>query len=89
VDLWAPIVRLAIAPLLRRTFQAPVIAAVTVTVVLLLLLGLARHNLYRHTWLWFGAFQAIALDCLRRTQQAEVTASPALEPCELAQGWYA
>ena len=30
-------------------------------VILLLFIGLAGHSLYRYTWLWFGAFQAIGL----------------------------
>lgn len=39
--------------------------AVSVAVVLLLVMGFGSHNLYRYTWLWFGAFQGIALYCLR------------------------
>ena len=42
------------------------IRSTSLAVVLLLLMGLGGHNLYRYTWLWFGAFQAVALDCLRR-----------------------
>jgi O-antigen ligase len=39
--------------------------AIGITVVLLLVKGWADHNLYRYTWLWFGAFQAIAVNCMR------------------------
>jgi len=28
--------------------------------------GWGAHNLYRYTWLWFGAFQAVALNCSRQ-----------------------
>lgn len=30
-------------------------------VVLLLFMGIGGHNLYRYNWLWFGAFQAVAI----------------------------
>jgi len=53
-------------PNFRDTFPARLIQSVAVAVILLLLLGLAGHNLYRYTWLWFGAFQAIALATLCR-----------------------
>ncbi len=39
--------------------------AIMVSVLLLLVGGLGGHNLYRYTWLWFGAFQSIALYSLR------------------------
>jgi hypothetical protein len=32
--------------------------------VLLLLQGFGGHNLFRYTWLWYGAFQGIAMHCL-------------------------
>jgi O-antigen ligase len=44
-------------------FPLRVSMAVTISVLLLLFMGLAGHNLYRYTWMWFGAFQAIALHC--------------------------
>jgi O-antigen ligase len=58
----------------RRRARAPgadpgaadVCLAVGRTVLLLLLLGCAGHNLYRYNWLWLAAFQAVALGCLRR-----------------------
>jgi O-antigen ligase len=39
--------------------------AVSLCVILLLIMGCGGHNLYRYTWLWFGAFQAIAIFCMR------------------------
>ena len=32
---------------------------------LLLFLGMSGHNLYRFHWVWFAAFQAVALHCIR------------------------
>lgn len=74
-------------PELRDDFAWAIVRAATQTVVLLLLMGLGGHNLYRYTWLWFGAFQAIALHLLRQRAdeltecEAEdaVGPSPALE----------
>ena len=48
-------------PLLAGTFPARVVRSITVAVMLLLLMGFAGHNLFRYTWIWYGAFQAIAL----------------------------
>jgi O-antigen ligase len=39
--------------------------SISLCVLLLLIMGFGGHNLYRYTWLWFGAFQAVALHCLR------------------------
>jgi hypothetical protein len=50
----------------KGRLPSSVIGAVSLAVVLLLLMGFGGHNLYRYTWLWFAAFQAIALDCIRR-----------------------
>ncbi len=46
-------------------FPAEVARAVGLAVVLMLLQGIAGHNLYRYTWVWLAAFQAVALRCLR------------------------
>jgi O-antigen ligase len=46
-------------------FSVDLSFAVIVSVLLLLVGGLGGHNLYRYTWLWFGAFQSIALYSLR------------------------
>jgi hypothetical protein len=32
----------------------------------MLVKGYGDHNLYRYTWLWFGAFQAISVSILRQ-----------------------
>lgn len=44
-----------------------------VLVVLLLLVGWAGHSLYRYNWRWFAAFQAIAVHCIRKREQADAT----------------
>jgi O-antigen ligase len=49
----------------RPDFLYQVSRAVSLNIVLLLLMGWAGHNLYRYNWLWFAAFQAIALHCIR------------------------
>ena len=48
------------------TFPARVIVAAMVTVLFLLIFGWGGHNLFRYTWLWYGAFQAIALNCVKQ-----------------------
>jgi O-antigen ligase len=60
-----------------RTFSALLVQAVGVSVFMLLLLGLAGHNMFRHQWQWFAAFQALAVSALRlkaRAQAEEVEA---------------
>lgn len=47
-------------------FAAQVTRSVGFIVILLLALGCAGHNLYRYNWLWFAAFSAVSLHCLRR-----------------------
>jgi O-antigen ligase len=42
-----------------------------VLLVLMLLTGWSGHTLYRYNWRWFAAFQAIAVHCIRKRQQAE------------------
>lgn len=42
-------------------FAAAVATSVLLTVILMLVKGYGDHNLYRYTWLWFGAFQSMAL----------------------------
>jgi O-antigen ligase len=39
--------------------------ALALNVFLLLLMGWSGHNLFRYNWLWFAAFQAVALHCIR------------------------
>jgi O-antigen ligase len=57
------------SPEFRGTFWARLVQAVTITAILLLLMGVGGHNLYRYTWMWFGAFQAIAQGCLMRRSE--------------------
>jgi len=42
------------------------LVATTIGLFQLLFLGLAGHNFFRFTWLWFGAFSALAVKFLRR-----------------------
>ncbi len=37
-----------------------------ISMVLLLFVGCAGHNLFRYHWYWFAAFQVVALHCIRR-----------------------
>jgi O-antigen ligase len=46
-------------------FQYMVVAATAITILLLLFLGFAGHNLFRFTWLWYAAFSALALRFLQ------------------------
>lgn len=57
--------RLARAHGWKDTFPVHLSRAVSLSVLLMLILGFGSHNLYRYTWMWFGAFQGIALHCLR------------------------
>jgi O-antigen ligase len=50
----------------KLVFASETCRAVWLTILLLLLLGSAGHNLYRYNWLWLAAFQASALHCLRQ-----------------------
>jgi hypothetical protein len=52
-------------PLLTKCFARHVSEAVSLIVVLLLVLGCGGHNLYRYNWMWCGAFQAVALGCIK------------------------
>ena len=46
-------------------FLKQVGGAVGTSVVLLLMMGLFGHNLFRFTWLWYGGFLVIAVHCQR------------------------
>lgn len=46
-------------------FSVKLSGSVILVLTVLLIKGGADHNLYRFNWLWFGAFQAIAVNCLR------------------------
>jgi O-antigen ligase len=65
---WATYRRCRQWPEHRGEMPVRVIWGTSLTVVLMLLLGFAGHNLYRYTWLWFGAFQVIALDCMKQQE---------------------
>jgi hypothetical protein len=77
----------------EAAFPRRVAIAVVVTLLLMLVLGWGGDNLYRYTWLWFGAFQAIALHCVKqRSPEWEPTAapgdlSPLPAPTAEAPGW--
>jgi O-antigen ligase len=49
----------------KDAFPVLLSRAVSLSVLLMLVMGFGSHNLYRYTWMWFGAFQGIALHCLR------------------------
>jgi O-antigen ligase len=49
----------------KDLFPVHLSRAVSLAVLLMLVMGFGSHNLYRYTWMWFGAFQGIALHCLR------------------------
>lgn len=50
----------------RNSFPFLICQTVLLCVGLLLLMGWGGHNLYRYTWLWYGAFQVLALGCVSR-----------------------
>jgi hypothetical protein len=52
-------------PWSKRPFLSWLSIAICVAMTLLLLLGIGGHNLYRFTWLWYGAFLAIAVRCVQ------------------------
>ena len=55
----------------KPDFLYHVSRAVFLNVLLLLLMGWAGHNLFRYNWLWFAAFQAVALHCIRLQSAAQ------------------
>ena len=62
----------------QSQFPANLSSAILVCVLLLLIKGNADHNLFRHNWLWFGAFQAIAVYCMRKRSVARSVGKAAL-----------
>lgn len=46
--------------------------AVAWSVFLLLVLGGGAHNAFRYTWVWYAAFQAMAVELLRKKANAQV-----------------
>jgi O-antigen ligase len=69
----------------RPDFVYHVSRAVALNVLLLLLMGWAGHNLFRYNWLWFAAFQAIAVHCIR-LQAVRRAALPYATPAYLWPG---
>ena len=76
----------AVWPELADGFTPELVRGTTLAVVLMLLMGLAGHNLFRYTWLWFGAFQAAALFCMNQREQqlADADDSAVREHLEVA-----
>jgi O-antigen ligase len=60
----------------RPDFLYHVSRAVSLNVLLLLLMGWAGHNLYRYNWLWFAAFQVVALHCIRLQRASQAARVP-------------
>ena len=55
----------------RGRFPVRLSNSILMSILLLLFKGYSDHNLYRYTWLWFGAFQAIALQVMRARHEEE------------------
>jgi hypothetical protein len=52
----------------------------------MLLMGFSGHNLYRYTWLWFGAFQVIALHCMAEQENEALLQEEDDEESEASEG---
>lgn len=64
-------------------FPARLSKAIGLCVVLMLIEGCFGHNLYRFTWLWYGAFLIIARHVVAvRAEQAELVSLPDVEATE-------
>jgi O-antigen ligase len=61
-------------PWWEQDFVYHVARSAWLAIVLLLFMGAGGHNLYRYNWLWFGAFQIVALQLARRRAANPVTA---------------
>ena len=67
------------------TFCYRLSLATAIALAQLLFFGLGGHNLYRFTWMWYGAFAALALKFLREhsyaaaLETAEIVESPHLD----------
>ncbi len=68
------------APDLKDGLPCGVVWATSLTVVLLLVFGFGGHNLYRYTWMWFGAFEALALHCMKQASEEQMV--PAEDDCQ-------
>ena len=70
-------------PEMHHRFTYQLSQAVGVAVVLLLIGGVGGHNLFRYSWLWYGAFQAVALQLARQSLGSAAFSSrsyPTLRP---------
>ncbi len=54
----------------QHDFSYQLSQAIGIALFLLLFNGLYGHNLFRYTWLWYGAFLVIARDCVERRAAA-------------------
>jgi O-antigen ligase len=78
--------RCRVEPELGSTFPAQLVKAIMMTVVLLLLMGFGGHNLFRYTWIWYGAFQAVAMRCaMQWLAYPQWEASPEIDSARLPQ----
>jgi O-antigen ligase len=68
------------------TFAHHVVRIMVLEAVLLLFLGWSGHNLYRYHWVWFAAFQAVALHCIRK-RAAALDEEWALAPEPVEEMW--
>jgi hypothetical protein len=68
-------------PWVEKDFVYHVIRNSWLAIVLLLFMGIGGHNLYRYNWMWYGAFQIIAVHCARqRFLVAAEEMTPIYEP---------
>ena len=61
------------------TFASHISRSVAIGVILLLFFGMSGHNLLRYQWVWFAAFQAVAVHCIRRRAALVEAPAPAWE----------
>ena len=54
--------------------------ALSMSVLLLVLMGWAGHIMFRYNWLWFGAFQVATLQCVRRSAASAVPHAYRISP---------
>jgi O-antigen ligase len=71
-----------------RDFLYALADATGISLVLLLFLGLASHNLFRHNWLWYGAFMIAARQCIElRQARAGTLLQQHKDPWEIGAAW--
>jgi O-antigen ligase len=68
------------------TFADRVVRVMALEVLMLLFMGWSGHNLYRFHWVWFAAFQAVALHCIRK-RAAAVNEEWSYEPVAEEELW--